>query len=236
MVECCDSWPGMQCKQWCYTKAGADIPTCSYFGLLAHHLLPYASKVCCSLGSVLSTHVSTCQLMAEALDMCSHLRATPSRGMLDSAVRSPVRARLLGRIHLAGPPSQALAPQARQLPPMRPKLALQLLVRLQRLGRLARMGLQLLGRRQRLGRLARMGQPHLGRPQRLGSPTAIGRLPQGRALRPGSPARTGQPLPARQQCQASLQQLGRLAKAGQPHLARPQRMGSRARMAPRRLL
>ncbi len=152
------------------------------------------------------------KLVAEALGMCSHLRATPSRGTLDSAVRSPARARLLGRVHLAGPPSQAPAPQARQLPPMRPKVALQLLVRRQRLGRLAKMGPQLLGRRQRLGRLARMGQPHPGRPQRLGSPTAIERLPQGRALRPGSPARTGQPL-----------------------LARMQQMGSQARMAPIRL-
>ena len=227
---CCDTWQGWRCKQWCYTKAGADIPTCFQSSLLAHHLSPSASKFCCSVGRVLSADIGTCQLVAEALGMCSHPRATPSRGTLDSAVRSPARAPLLGRVHPAGPPSLALAPQARQLPPMRPKLALQLLVRRQRLGRLAkagpqrlgrrqrlgrlaRMGLQLLGRRQRLGRLARMGQPHLGRPQRLGSPTAIERLTQGRAPRPGSPARTGQPL-----------------------LARMQQMGSQARMAPTRLL
>ena len=220
----------MECKQWCYSKAGVDIPTCSYSGLLAHHVVPNACKVCCSVGSLLSAHVSTCQLMAEALGLCSHLRAIPSRGTPDSAVQSPARAQLLGRIHPAGLPSLALALQARQLPPMSPKLALQLLVRRQRLGRLARMGLQLLGRRQRLGRLAkmgqplpgrrqplgrlaRMGQPHPGRPQRLGSPTATGRQRQGRALRLDRLARTGQPLPAR-----------------------PQQMGSRARMAPTRLL
>ena len=86
MVECCDSWSGMQCKQWCYTKAGADIPTCSYFRSVWQQMMSKQTRVCCSLGSVLSAHVSTCQLMAEALHMCSHLQATPSQGTLDSAV------------------------------------------------------------------------------------------------------------------------------------------------------
>ena len=171
---------------------------------LAHVLMTCQALLQATMWASCSLLMSGCaSLWVEACGMCSHLKATPSQ---HSATRGPARP-LLGRAHLAGPPSLAPAPQgkmlqpARLLPLIRPRMALQLLVRQQHQASL-----------QQLGSLARTGRPHLGRPQRPGSPTATGRQPQGRALRQGRPARMGQPLPAR------TPQLGRPARTAQRRL------------------
>lgn len=162
------------------------------------------------------------KLVAEALGMCSHLRATPSRGTLDSAVRSPARARLLGRVHLAGPPKPGAGTPGQTAASNEAKSGAATPGQTTAAGQAGKNGAATPGQTTAPGQAGKNGAATPGQTTASGQPNSNREATPGQSTTPGQPGKNGAATPGQNAANGQPGKNG----ANTPALTNPPRQAS----------